>query len=704
MGAELRLGCAIVESNTHIDPFDNTDYEGHGKYGTNENLDGPAVIETGASNTYIDPFNNTDYEGHGKYGTNDNPLPDHSITQQYGALPNPNPTGFLDTVKSGLIRSSEDRMRFFASKRFPNDQDAWQRYDEIGGEIAFKGDDGQWYKEQESDASLNIGDATRWLGEAAGSSGLPVAGAIVGTATGGFPGALLGATSGEAYRQLGARALGYADKPPPGVSHEQHAMDNMAQEAAFESLGYGAGAAASKFASGRQMISDAGKFDQAAADSLQAKAAKYGMTLTPAEITGLRSLINEETALGMGQDDVADALFEFLASRNLPAGEAIEKFTGNVPRADTVGQGIRSVAEGVIDDAGVARSTATKTGYRLNTGPNAIVPEEAIGPLMEDDMIRSMYDQVNIDPGYGVMDQAPNSMQVMDAVYKLLGDKMGAAKRAGEDNRLRMLGQAQTKVGSVMDQAYPGYKDVRGTYASFSKYLNSLKEGHEGRVAKTPDTSLEGLADSLFKGKNARPEIVADTRKQFLNQGKEKEWNDAVNLYLKDAWRGTATKDVQAGENINSPANFRKAIFGAKEQRDVMREALGPERFKSFSDLMDVFAATGRVARGQSMTVSGLAAEKETKRRVAPLRSAAKDAMRFDWFGWWIDADVAKQKKAMVKIMTSPDAMNKLDDLGRLRGLTPYADKKYKIVAQLFESATYAPWSQEEKQAEQGDR
>ena len=70
------------------------------------------------------------------------------------------------------------------------------------------------------------------------------------------------------------------------------------------------------------------------------------------------------------------------------------------------------------------------------------------------------------------------------------------------------------------------------------------------------------------------------------------------------------------------------------------------------------------------MTNAAGKADIAAKRGAAPIKSAIKDAINLNWLDWWIDANVETQKKVMLDIMTSPNSIKQLEELGKIKPLT----------------------------------
>ena len=653
----------------------------------------PAGNDVGASTPgFVDVYDNVDpsegsYTGHSdttmsiqEVQNQRSKLRSHNTQTPRGGNPNLNPTGLMDSFTSGTIKHMDDKISFLASKRFPNDPNAAEKYRvNPAGEIVYEEQDGTWTLENESDEpfmGLQLGDAGRGIAKFLGRSGAEMAGSIAGGIAGGvsgagaggvgaLPGSVIGsatgAAAGDGYRRAYAAAQGYPDR-----GGEEEAIQSLAKIAAIDAVGGGVMGAAGKAVNKVKLNRDWKSYDSTATDELQAKAQEVGIELTGAQATGLRSLINSEQSIGMGQDELADEIYKFLNKQSEQVEGAVEKFIGKTDRSEIAGRNIRDVNQGMIDDQKAARTAATKPLYNQSVKEEAVVPEELVAKMMEDQVIREAFDTASTDPLWRVMDHADNSMTKLQAVKKILNNRIGKAKNAGENEKVGALMSRKEQVQRTLNNASPGYKAADKQFAEESTVLKKLEDGTTGQLAKTKDTALAGLATQRLN--KASSYQIAEMRKEFKLMGKEKEWDGVVNTYLRDKWEHV--KDTVSGSNLNNGAKFKQAMLGSKAQRKAARELLGPEKFKGFSNLMDVLEATGRVHRGQSMTNAAGKADIAAKREAAPVKSAIKDAMNLNWFDWWIDANVETQKKIMLDIMTSPNSIKQLEELGKIRPLT----------------------------------
>jgi len=617
------------------------------------------------------------------------------------------PLGVMDRMQSGTIEDPQAKLQFFASRRFPQlpPQEAVKRYGYVGGEPVYLDDSGGLRRENEGDAFIP-GNVAAWVGENA----LPIVGSTVGGILGAGPGgAALGGAGGKAFTKLIGQASG--DK--------QSALGNtvdLAAEGLLNAAGWKAGDMFGKAVFEGRVARDAGKFQKPDALALVQKGKEFGIDLTPAEASNLGSLISQQQRMGVGFDEAGDIIRQFLQKRTEQVDDAVSGFIGKPPPAATVGGYARDVGKQAVDDVTAARAAASRSTYRTVARPDVLVPEHNIDELMADDYIRSAFDTANTNPRYGVIDHPNNSMSKIDAVKQIMDDEIEVAAGRGQtkmaavmnDRRRRLVAFADrqfesTRRVSAPSDVGPGFRDLRTSayrnarqsFENASPAVDDMAASLEGTLSRIQDAGLKNAADSIFKGQNVGPREVASVRRQFVTQGKEKEWNDVLSHWLRSNWEGPATKDVQAGTNFSAGANFRKAVFGTKNQKQIMREAMGPDRYATFEKLMDVLEATGRVQRGQSMTEPAQQAARAEMREAAPIVDKMRGVGGLGGLrDWWIDTKVGDWRATLAKAITSPDGVLELEKLRKLKGLDPGSKNAISIVTNaLTKAGVYAPAS-----------
>jgi len=578
-------------------------------------------------------------------------------------MDSPNPPGVMESAALGTIENPAKQVERLARQRFPNLplRDAMDRYGRLDGEIVYLGDDGSIYREFPSWSASSIARGAAEFVPAA-------LGGMYGGSKGGPWGAAAGAAVGLAARKAAGTALG--DERTFG----EDAFD-LAGEAALNALGWKIGDLFGKKVIDRRVASDLGKFDRAKAIKLQKISKDYfGIDLTPAESAELGSLINQQVSLGTGLDDAASVLRDFYERRAGQVAGAVDDFIGKPPHAAKAGASLRGVFKQNIDDAVAAREAASGPLYKALDRANPMIDERAFMALEEDDLIRGYIDKAVSDPTYGVMDTPRNSYRVVDRAGKLMRDESEAAKRAGRNFEASRIEQARTRLLGKMEEVVPGYKDARRAFARGSEYVDELKGGVEGVIANLKDTKLTKAVNIIFDSRQSNPQQVANARRLFESQGKAKEWDDVLNLWLKQKWEGI--RSPMSGTDWSKGAKWRQAVYGSDAMRNNMKAAMGPARFERFEALMETLEATAKVPKGQSQTAGVLAARTAEQAEASPIGSMAKvdiadPLSSFNLREWWVDAKTRNWRADLAEIITSPDAIESLEKLRKLRAMSP---------------------------------
>lgn len=587
-----------------------------------------------------------------------------------GKSPTPTPLSFMDRMGAGTIDDPKAKLEYFARRRFPDDPNAVSRFGYVGGKPVYVDDDGSLKEESEG--------AAAWIGGNAG----PIIGGVVGGITGNIPGAALGAASGEAYTKLIGQTLG-DDQTAGG-----NAFD-IAAAGLLEGLGWKLGDAVGGKVLERKVVKDFDKFNKSGALKLQ-KIAKdeFGIDLTPAEASNMGSLIHEQMRLGMGFDKAGDIIRESLEVRAKQVDDAVSGFIGQPPHSAQVGETARTVGKDAIKAAKAARRAASKPEYDAVVSRENLLPKEAMDQWQHDPVMSKAFSDVRKE-GLFVGDDVPDhSILMLDAVKKHLGGLSDEAFRSGNTARGSAIKARADKLVALADKHFPQYKAARESFAGASPEVNAMEKGIEGVLANIKDSGLRRVAKTVFASTDTTPLDVSRARSAFVKQGKESEWNDVLNSYLRQVWEGPATKDIQGRANPKAGANFRNAVFGTKAQKNIMREAMGPDRFNLFVKLTDVLEATGRVPGSQSMTQPAQEAARQMEGEASAIISRLGPVKLRDW---WVDMKVAGWRDSLAKAITSPDSIKELEKLNRLKG-SPGGRKAFGIVSSaLTKAGVYGP-------------
>jgi len=123
-----------------------------------------------------------------------------------------------------------------------------------------------------------------------------------------------------------------------------------------------------------------------------------------------------------------------------------------------------------------------------------------------------------------------------------------------------------------------------------------------------------------------------------------------------------------------------------------LHAALGEEKYKALSELMEVLEAVGRVPRRQSITEQAQQVAKREDFEAAPIISTVTRP----WSGvreWWVSKKKEDWQAEIAKAITSPDAVTELKKLRILKEMSPGSKNAAEIVGIALARAGIAPFA-----------
>lgn len=579
--------------------------------------------------------------------------------------------GVLTAMGAGTIEDKDALIDYFARNRFPDDPKAKDRYGFHNGDVVFVDDDGKLQRETAGGTEF---------AKAVGEFGLQAIGGIAG-AFGGPLASGVGAAGGLAWRKNIGRGLG--DK--------QTALGNsvdIAVEGVLSAAGAKAGDVFAKGVVNRRVASDLSRYDDALTREIIDKGKSLGIEVTPAEASNLGSLIRQQTRMTGGFDEAGDILRDFYTKRAGQEAAAIDDFIGKTPNASVAGGKAREVAAQTIDDAYAARSTAAGPLYKTGVADDILVPDEILMRIENDPLIAQHIARIRGNPEFGLEDVNPRSTRFLDELKKSLDARAKQLKIAGEDYRAGQVSDAAKRVRELTDDIYPVYGEARSAFASQSPEIQALEEGVEGVIARMRDPSLRRVAKTVFNPAETAPDDIARLRRHFVSQGRTDDWNDLLNVYLRNTWE---TQKGRMTDDFGVSGKWRQMVYGSKRARENMKAAMGPGRFKDFENLMDVLEATSRVPKGQSMTEPARQAAEREAFDAAPIASSSKGFGVGGLREWWINAKVDAWRSDIAKVMTNAESLSTLQQLRQLKSLNPKSAEAIRVVSVALTQAGVAP-------------
>lgn len=575
------------------------------------------------------------------------------------------PASLGSALVSGLASDPQTQIRHFASKRFPDQpiDQAMARYGfDKKGDLVFAGDDGRQYRELSQ-----LGGYAQGAGEYAPS----IVGAVLGGLAGGGPlGAMGGGAAGEGLRKGAATAF-LGEPRDPGAD----AID-MGLSAVTEGAGWKAAELGGRVINRRTArdIDALTPERRAEAQRLVETGAREGIHVTPAEALDLQSLKGQQTYLSNTFGPPGDKLGRMYKDRNAAVESAVERQLPEAPHLTTAGAEAKPVFGKAMKDAYDARTAAATPAYKAVMRPENVLSDEAFAPIKANPFLAEQLAAIKGSKLHNELAGMPeNSLPVLDAVKKRIDGQIQAAKQdpalKWEVSELQRHKNMLVGETGALDKAFPGYKPARAAFAEATPEVKEAERSLEGVISRISDKRLAGVANEVFSAtKNtAGPVQVGSARALFHKQGKASEWDNLLNSWLRKEWE--AIPDRRG----NPASSFYDKIYGSEQKRNIMREAMGPDRYRSFNDLMQVLEATTRVQRGQSVTHFAGEAAKEVSVKASPIASRAGPIKLRDW---WVQMKTGRYNEALADIITNPGAMAKLKEL---RKLAPGSQKALNI-------------------------
>lgn len=161
--------------------------------------------------------------------------------------------------------------------------------------------------------------------------------------------------------------------------------------------------------------------------------------------------------------------------------------------------GSRGKYENTDDIIRLAKEQASPIYERLqNTGDLAVI-DPKIKSVMKNPYLRSEINSVRANPlykaEYNTTKLSPTDWRVLDQTNRSINDKITAAIRAGEADKVRLLERQKYNLLNEVDDVVPEYKLARGIYEAEGKALKAQKIGENALFDN--NTSAEKLARTM---------------------------------------------------------------------------------------------------------------------------------------------------------------------------------------------------------------
>ena len=608
--------------------------------------------------------------------------------------------GALTSFMAGVPTDKQAAIRFFAQRRgIPEN-----RYQVIGGDIAYQADDGKFYKEV-SGVLPNIAYYTPDVLEMTPDIAAGVAMAPVSIAS------PLGTVA--AATTVGSVAAG-TNIIRQKIAERLAGQEFDVSQPIIAGLLSGAGELVPAVRKGfveRRTARDIAQVNPSIVQSLRSKAGKYNIPLTPGELTGLSSLLGQQKVIG-NVPDTSVKMQKFYKEREAKVQSAVDDYLGTLSQVeDAAVAGNRGVAaleeqkRKLISDreaatepiytAAFERSVPVDTAPVLNQIDNMLKTQpsngRAAGYLRK---IKDLLQRPEIDvDGNELKTLMPenrlpnlqNSKFEIDAMFKedafsSLDKTVQAKLTAIKENLLTQMGKDN-----------PAYIEANRAFERFSQPLNEFNERITGvsLMQMSPD-NIKNFSNRIFA--NPSPGTIQYAKKQIVAGGGEEAWNAVTRAFLEEQWTlAKKPAKTQQGAKLDTGNTWQNIIIGDPKQMKAMQAALSPDQFKALRDLAEVLEAAGRAKKLGSDTAFNQLINEELFKN-PPITSVTTGVARVVGgikldqpakvlSDWAIRRDAAANAGNIANIITSPDGINRLKEL---RQMSPTSAKRWAGTAQLL--------------------
>lgn len=459
------------------------------------------------------------------------------------------------------------------------------------------------------------------------------------------------------------------------------------------------------------------KYSTKVSETLSKTSEKFGIKLTPAEISADGRLLKLQKILGntKGADEILESFYRI---RNKDVKDAIYKTFVNISEKEIAPdlafkeaiQGANVVLKGeerILIDQAKAYYNKAYTVDNVNTASTIQMIDDAIKISKGSTLAKLKYVKDMLVNKKNVAVQGPNrnarplpdkqttsletNLQSLDQVKREIDQIINGAGLT--DNSIAKGNVVQfTKIKdsllSNMDEVSPDYAKARSIYEIGKPTLDQVKRGFVNEIAKQNDNMFYDAGKVLFTSQKSSVADVKLAREMFFKHGKGNEWNRIVRGHLENVFE-SVLKEENIGQVHNLAGNFYKKVFGSGRQRAIMLEALknlkGTEPLKQgvqgpptgfgieFAELMTLLNQTQKAMGVNSHTAWMQEAQKELLSDAKPVVASMVETLEI-WNSpsrlakWWTEIKKDKLAVQMAHILTSKNGqkeMAKLRDLSK---------------------------------------
>jgi hypothetical protein len=604
----------------------------------------------------------------------------------------------------GIPTEKQAAINYFAKARGISPD----RYAVIGGDIAYQGNDGKFYKEvvgipsrmayNAPDVAEMVPDVTAGVLSAplllAGPPG--VAGAL--GLTGG-----VSALSNYVRQKIAGATAGQEVNPT-----------EVALSGGLSLLGEAAPLGVRAFKE-RRLARDIAQVNPAETAALRQQASKYGIPLTGAELSNLPSLKSTQKVLGNIPESSAQ-MEKFYRGRETKVQSAVDDYLSSLSKVEDASvagnrglQALEVQKQNLIQ----ARDAATDPIYKqafaesvpVNTAPvlseidSMLKTQPPTGKAAS--YLRKVKDLLQ-RPEIDVDGNELKTFRPEDRLPNLQNAKFEIDSMFSEDAFTSLDKSVQGKLTSIknnlldkMSAENPAYREANKQFELLSQPLNEFNERITGvSLSQMSKDNLKNFANRIFE--NPSPNTIRYAKDQITAGGGDEAWNAVTRAYLEEQWQ-LAKKPAksQQGQKLDVGNAWQNVLMGDQKQQKALQVALGKDKFEGLRDLSQVLEAAGRVKKlGSDTAFNQLITEELIKN--PPVTNVITGAARAGGFAmspqnwgkkitdWAIKKDAANNAEQLTDIITSPNAV---DQLKQLKRMSPTSAKFWAGLGQVLGDA-----------------
>lgn len=335
----------------------------------------------------------------------------------------------------------------------------------------------------------------------------------------------------------------------------------------------------------------------------KAAAERLGLTPTPAEASGSPAAAAAQGRLGTSPEG-ANRLFNFQKGQQIARQKAVSDVLDTIsPSSANASTQVRSAAQSALSKKEKALQQAAKPYYEK--AYKQTVGKDTLQDFLNDSNIAKSYDDVTRNPLYKTeLSGAPkDSIRVLDYVKRDIDDKIEAARRVGENNKVRILMKSKNKLVEEIDNVSPDYKTARGIYSEGAQPLTQLRESQLGQISKLDDKQLKRASKIIFDPSQTDSKVLTKLRDEISKENPDA-WRRIIRNEME---RRLDTATVQRTEKIGS-AFYNKILATNRDFNQFLKATKGLpgaqkkliDMRRAFKDLVELETTKGAAGKAKS--------------------------------------------------------------------------------------------------------